>query len=132
MECKLGSKKFTAEIKLDFLACKTSNMAIEIENPVSGKLTGLNVTTADLWFTLIKDSENWTIFATRTEHLRDYVKKNVGRRIERVGDGNSTILLYPLDNILGIFKRIDDLVKMKDNEFDYSEITKVIKGLLKK
>ncbi len=107
-------------------------MAIEIENPVSGKLTGLNVTTADLWFTLIKDSENWTIFATRTEHLRDYVKKNVGRRIERVGDGNSTILLYPLDNILGIFKRIDDLVKMKDNEFDYSEITKTIKGLLKK
>lgn len=114
------------------MAVRTNNMAIEIENPISNKLTGLNVTEAEIWATLIREEDNWMIFITETEKLRSYVKNNKGKRIEKAGDGNATILLYPLPEILTIFSRIDNMITIINGGIDYSNITKIIKNMIKK
>ena len=132
LSCKISNRVFKVEVKLDAMAVRTNNMAIEIENPISSKLTGLNVTEAEIWAVLIREEDNWMIFLTETEKLRSYVKNNKGRRIEKAGDGNATILLYPLPEILTIFSRIDNMITIIDGGIDYSNITKIIKNMIKK
>lgn len=129
--CRLGNKKFTVEVKLDFLASKTQNLAIEISNTKTGVDSGLTASKSTLWAVLVKDEENWVVFLTKTETLRDYIKKNKGREFKGAGDGNATLLLYKMQDILYIFKRIDNLGKLVDGVMDYSDIGKVVKGLLK-
>jgi hypothetical protein len=132
LSCKISNRVFKVEVKLDAMAVRTNNMAIEIENPISSKLTGLNVTEAEIWAVLIREEDNWMVFLTETEKLRSYVKNNKGRRIEKAGDGNATILLYPLPEILTIFSRIDNMITIIDGGIDYSNITKIIKNMIKK
>lgn len=129
--CQLGNKKFTVEVKLDYLCSKTGNMAIEISNTKTGVDSGLTVSRATLWAVLVKDEENWVVFLTKTETLRDYIKNNQGREFKGAGDGNATLLLYKMQDILYIFKRIDNLGKLVDGVMDYSDIGKTVKGLLK-
>lgn len=123
LSCKAGRKKFTVEIKLDYLASKTNNMAIEIENPITKEPKGINITTADIWATLLKDQENWTVWLIKVEKLKNYMKNNQGRKIEVAGDGNATIILYEVDHILREFTRIDNV--------GCENLEKLIKGILK-
>ena len=69
LQIKVGKKTARIEVKLDFLSNKTNNMAIEVLNPISGKLTGLNITKAEIWAVLIRDSDNWIVFLTKTSKL---------------------------------------------------------------
>lgn len=123
LEFKLGSKRVTCEVKLDFLASKTGNMAIEIKNTKTGKDSGLSITTATLWTVCIRDFENWAIFVVSVNSLKNYIKNHRGIRKEGVGDGNSTILLYKCDDILKIFSRLDNIAP--------ENIAKVLKTVLK-
>ena len=128
--CKVGKKKFTIEVKLDFLASKTGNLAIEVGNTNTGKDSGLLITKADLWCVILKDSENWVVFLTRTSELIKYVNSHQGRKINGAGDGNANLILYKTDDILSIFKRIDNLGKIMSDKIDYTGIEKTIRGLL--
>lgn len=123
LSCKLGSKKFTIECKLDFLCGKTGNMAIEIGNPQKGTKTGIESTLATLWAVLIKDDTNWCCFLCKVSDLKAYMLKNKGITKVGVGDGNSTIVLYRCEDILKIFKRIDNV--------SVDKISGIIKSLLK-
>ena len=131
LDCKIGAKRFTVEVKLDFLAAKTGNMAIEISNTKTGADSGLSVTKSTLWAVLVKDEENWVIFLTKTESLRDFIKNHKGREFKGAGDGNATLLLYKMADIIHIFRRIDNLGKLVDGVMDYSDIGKTVKNLLK-
>lgn len=130
LKCKLGRKKFTVEVKLDWLSSKTNNLAIETHNSKTGKESGINRTKADLWAVVIKDNENWVVFITSTNQLREYVKKNEGRKFQSAGDGNADLLLYSVSDILKIFKRIDNVCKVSTEKIDYTGIQKIVKGFL--
>ena len=121
--CKLGNKKFTIECKLDFLAGKTQNIALEIGNPQKGTKTGIESTLATLWAVLIKDDINWTCWLAKVSDIKSYMLKHKGITKVGVGDGNSTIVLYKCDDILKIFKRIDNV--------SVDKISGIIKNLIK-
>lgn len=123
LEFKLGKKTITAEIKLDWLSCKTGNIAIEYQNEKTKEPSGLYITKADLWGLSIKDQEHWVLFLTSTKALKEYVKTHKGRTIIGAGDGNANLYLYPVEHILRIFKRIDNV--------DVDKIKGILKELLK-
>ena len=91
------------------MACDTGNLAIEYWNSKQDSASGLSVTKATLWIHIIKDGEHMTIWAINTESLRQFVKDNKPfKKMERVGDRNSNIYLYKLDDILPQFTRLDN------------------------
>lgn len=123
LECKLGNKKLKIEVKLDWLSCKTNRLAIEYENTKTGQPSGISITTAELWALVVKDETNWVVFFCKTERLREYIKNNKARVFIGAGDGNANLLLFPIAEILTIFKRIDNV--------DAKLIPNILKGLLK-
>lgn len=121
--CKVGTKKFTCEVKYDAMAVKTGNIAIEYWNSKQDKPSGLSVTKADLWAHLIKDGDNIAVFAIKTQKLKDYTENNTPFKvIKSGGDKNSDIKLYKIDSIIKEFTRLDNLYE--------KDIKKVIKSLL--
>lgn len=106
IEFILNSCVYTAEVKYDFYESKSGNIAIEIFNPKLNKPSGLSVTEADLWVTVLADLQVWIC---KTNDLRQYISSNkFHKKIECGGDNNSTMLLYKSNKILpDVFKRID-------------------------
>lgn len=121
---KIGKKKFSIEIKFDYMAEKTNNLAIEYNNPVKDTPSGIAITKANLWCHIILDMGNPTVWLTSVKKLKQYIKDNKPWKIiDKAGDGNSSIYLYnDLTILYAIFSRIDML-----NESDF---TKKIKELL--
>lgn len=123
--CKVDKTKFTIESKYDRYSQKSGNLAIEYYNPKSKKPSGITSTKATIWGLIINDMDYQTIWITKVDTLRDFIKNNKpSKTIESVGDGNASIHLYKVENILPIFTRIDNLEK--------EDIVKTIKTLLKK
>lgn len=122
-KCKLGKKNFTAEVKYDWLAQKTGNIAIEFHNTKKDSPSGINATTADVWITLIEDGNNITAWLTKTSELKNYFEKKDGR-IVHGGDDNSSMKLFRQEEIFSISKRIDNLGSV-------NEILKEIRRILK-
>lgn len=89
--------EFTIEVKNDIYAARSGNVAIEIYNPKSEKLSGLSVTKSDIWAHIV-NNEPWF---TATHLLKTFINMNQPKRIiDKAGDGNATIYLYPVDLIL--------------------------------
>jgi len=106
---KIGD--FSIEVKYDVYSKKSGNIAIEYGNPLSGKHTGINVTKADLWIHIVSD----IVYITSTKLLRGYVDEySPIRTIKNAGDGNASIYLYKVDEIVpAIFTSLHDLTDRK-------------------
>jgi len=98
--------EFTLEVKNDLYEAKSGNIAIEIYNPKSDKLSGIGITTADLWVHVTDG-----LYVTRVSDLRQYIAKTPPKRkIAAGGDNNATLLLYDSKEIFeAIFHRIDNI-----------------------
>jgi hypothetical protein len=121
---KIGTKKFSIEIKYDWLSQKTNNLAIEYYNSSKDEKSGIDGTKANLWCHIILDQGNPTAWMASVKKLREFIKKNKPWKvIEKAGDGNSSLYLYNDIIILGaVFHRIDLL--------DEVQFKKLIKELL--
>lgn len=125
LEANIGSKKFTIECKYDWYSEKSGNLAIEFFNSTKNKPSGIDNTKANLWAIIINDKDYKTIWITSVSALKAYIKAHTAfKTIMKAGDGNASIYLYKTEQLLSIFKRIDNLEK--------EQIVDVVKGLLKK
>ena len=87
---------FLAEVKVDLMAPRTGNLAIEWWNPRRNGPSGISATTADLWFVLVgKD-----LWVAPVPALKSFFHSNPGRDVMGAGDGNSTVRLYPCSSLL--------------------------------
>src|ERR1051326_3840573 len=92
---KIDKKQFTVEVKFDYMAQKTNNLAIEYKNCQTNEKSGIEGTKANLWCHIILDQGNPTAWLTSVEKLRSFIKKNKPWKIiERAGDGNASLYLY--------------------------------------
>ena len=111
--CKHGKKDFTCEVKYDFMAHKTGNLAIEVNNCRANKPSGINVTKADIWAHIIPDDGKMTMWIVRVSELKKFIKKNEPlRKVTQAGDGKADLLLYKAKAILEpLFFRVDNIQK---------------------
>lgn len=123
--CKISSTKFTVEVKFDLMAQKTGNIAIEYYNSKSCKPSGIDVTEADLWVQVLQDGSNMTLWTTRVDRLKSFIKDNKPwKNLTSVGDNNACIYLYKEADILEVeLIRLDNLCN--------KEITKIVRRMLK-
>ena len=122
--CKIGKRKFKVEVKSDYMAEKTGNLAIEYYNTKKDTHSGLYATKAHIWVHCIKDGDNLTVWGTSVKTLKDFVKTETPERIiDSGGDKNASLLLYKDYHILEIFEQLDNL--------EEKEIKKAIRKLLK-
>jgi hypothetical protein len=86
----------TVEIKNDLYAAKSGNVAIEYNNPRSGKPSGINITKSDIWCHIIGDE----IFVVKTNTLKQFMEcEKALRTVKRAGDGNADLKLYTVEHI---------------------------------
>lgn len=96
------------EVKNDIMAEKTGNLAIEIYNPKSNIKSGLSLTKAEIWATVLDSG----IYFVATKQLKTFTKKEKPvKDISCGGDDNAKLLLYKKDHILPIFCKVDNLDK---------------------
>ena len=109
------NKKVTYEVKYDYMAEKTGNLAIEINNCKADKPSGINVTKANIWAHVVRDKKNMTVWMAKVSELKKFIKKTTPfREVTQAGDGNADLLLYKTDAILGpLFVRVDNISKSK-------------------
>lgn len=107
--------EFTIEVKNDIYALKSGNVAIEVFNPKSEKLSGLSATGADIWAHILGEE----VWFTSPKRLSTFIGiQEPVRIIAKAGDGNATIYLYRKDLILpAIFVRVDNLDKLSITEW---------------
>jgi hypothetical protein len=107
---KLSDNLVKLEVKFDKFHQKTGNIAIEIWNTKLNKPSGLSSTKADLWVCVLHDS----MWVANVALLKTYVF-NTGtkpkRIVENAGDNNAMIYLYNDEDILKMFRRVDDMSK---------------------
>jgi hypothetical protein len=97
-EFQLGGAR-KCEVKRDAMEAKTSNLALEYFNPKSNRPSGLNATAAEVWFVVLDNPR--TVWGAAVATLKRYVKENKpARTIERGGDDNASLWLYPSPLIL--------------------------------
>lgn len=123
---KIDKKKFTIECKLDWMAQRTGNLALEYRNCKKDEPSGIEVTKANLWAHVVLDNDNPTAWITSVKKLKEYIKAHKPWKVvERAGDGNASLYLYRDTEILyAIFHRIDIV--------EENELKKIFKELLKK
>ncbi len=114
-------REFTIEVKNDIYAARSGNIAIEIYNPKSEKLSGLCATKSDIWVHIV-GGRHWF---TATALLKTFVNIHKPKRIiDKAGDGNATIYLYDVDIILpAIFVCMDGKEK-KDLQAEIKTLLK--------
>ena len=89
----LGSKSF--EVKRDFKAAKTGNIAVEYE--CRGKPSGIAVTEAEWW---VYDLGNSYLFM-RTDELKKLAREHYSNRVEGGDPGSGTkMVLIPVSRLL--------------------------------
>lgn len=121
---KIDKKNLTIEVKYDYMAVKTGNLALEYHNSKKDEPSGIDATKAKVWAHIILDNGNPTVWITSVKNLKSYVKSTTPHKtINKAGDGNAELYLYRIDDILpAIFTRIDNIV--------VSDIEKIIKKYL--
>lgn len=119
-----SGKAFTVEVKYDAYSEISGNLCVEYFNPKLNKPSGVYSSKAELYCYIIPDGLNKTVWIISTSRLRTFIKDEIPlKNLERVGDGNASVLLYKFDHILPSFSRIDNL--------SCDEIKSLIKKLLK-
>jgi len=103
-----GQAYFTTEVKYDEYEQRSGNVAIEVFNPRLGKPSGITATKAFFWAHVLADGVVWV---TPVASLKEYLDNHSpGRIIDRGGDNNATLYLYPSDQILvDAFTRVDNM-----------------------
>ena len=103
----LNDSEITFEVKNDLYASKSGNIAIETYNPVSKKKSGISITKSDFWVHVVEDK----VWIVKTDNLKLFIETHKPlRKIAKAVDGNATIILYKIYDILPkVFKRIDHL-----------------------
>lgn len=93
-------EKDSFEIKSDFMAHKTGNLAIEFQ--CRGKDSGIRKTGADYWVYKITEPDLIIIF--HTEKLRKFVEDNMDKYKVIMGgdDKSSKMMLIPIREILNM------------------------------
>ena len=98
------------EVKYDYMAQKTNNIAIEVWNTKLDKPSGLTQTKAHIWAHCLKDGSNIVAFICKTKHLQKLVKDFPPKKvIKSGGDNNAELMLYDVDWLLKGFVRLNDL-----------------------
>lgn len=113
--CHLNNEKKFIEVKNDIYATRSGNIAIEIYNPKSCKPSGISITKSDFWVHILNTKD---VYICKTETLKAFVNKVKPRRVISVGgDGNSSMVLYTIEDIIDvIFTNISDLEPSKLTE----------------
>lgn len=101
-------KQFKIEVKYDVMAYHTGNLAIEYHNHRKDKPSGIFASQADYWVYVINEEFFKTAYLIKLEELVNFFTHNIGREVKG-GDKNSTMRLYPLEQILSVFTRIDTI-----------------------
>lgn len=124
LSCKMGRTKFTVEVKSDYMAEQTGNLAIEYYNSKKGNPSGLHATKADIWVHCIKDGSNLTVWGTSVRTLKAFTESEKPiKTVEFGGDNNASLWLYQDSHILEIFKQLDSLQE--------KQVKKAIREILK-
>ena len=112
-------QQISYEVKYDYMAEKTGNLAIEINNCKVDRPSGINVTAADFWAHVIKKDKSTTVWLCKVSELKEFIQNNkADRKVTQAGDGNADILLYKAKSILSsAFYRIDNVKKTEFIEF---------------
>ncbi len=125
LDCVIGKRKFTCEVKYDVMAQKTGNIAIEFYNSKLCKDSGLNATTAKIWAHVILDDTNMTLWLASVKELKKFVKNHDAfRTVLNAGDDNASIWLYKTDDML-------DVVFHRAETLDDTNLQKLVRKLLK-
>lgn len=97
------------EIKLDAMASKTGNMAIEYYNSKLLKPSGIDATSAKLWVVVFQEPNR--AYVCSVERLKGFIKRNKPlKTILNGGDNNASLYLYKLEKIFSIFRLLDKTV----------------------
>lgn len=104
-------KQIFIECKFDIMCQQTGNLCFEYFNPKANKDSGINITKAQIWSHTILDEGNPTVWFTRTDVLKDFIKNTKPfKTIKKGGDGNASLYLYKHETILPvIFKQVENL-----------------------
>lgn len=115
VDCKLGKTKFKVEVKYDWMAQKTGNIAIEYYNSKSCKPSGIEVTKAKIWCHVLQDGSHKTIWLGSVKGMKAFIKQNdPWKNLIGVGDNNACLYLYRESDLLDIvLHRIDVLEQKK-------------------
>ena len=125
LNCKIGRKKFTCEVKYDMMAQKTGNIALEFYNSKSCKDSGIAITKADIWVHVLLDGTNKTMWIASVKELRKFIKDNPPfRTVSNVGDNNACLHLYQEDTLL-------DVVLHRADMLDEKKLKALVRKLLK-
>lgn len=108
----INDKKFSCETKFDVYANKSGNICLEVFNTKLCKPSGIMGTTTDIWITVLAEN---IIYFSKVESLKQFTKENKPKReLIGVGDNNSHILLYSIEDICGVGLKeltLDNLLK---------------------
>ncbi len=98
------------EVKYDIKSQITGNLAIEYYNPKSKVLSGISITSSDIWCFAINCDEILELWLCSIIDLKDYIGRNKPfKTVEVAGDNNASLYLYKKDKLLGdIFYRADN------------------------
>jgi len=109
-EGKNGVTTAGIEVKFDRLAQFTQNFCLEYHNPKKDTPSNISITSSLLYIYVIPDGSNLNVWVTSVLILKKFMSENKPYKdLKKVGDGNASVYLYKLDDILPIFKRIDNL-----------------------
>lgn len=99
---------FTIEVKNDFFANRSGNIAIEYFNSSKHSKSGIAATKANLWVHITDK-----VYVTSVQALKQYITDNKPfKQLKHVGDGNACIYLYKIDQIIPcIFHNIENISK---------------------
>ena len=96
---------YSIEVKTDFYAKKSGNLAIEFHNSKLDAPSGLNATGAQLWVHSFLDK----IHITTVDELKKFCKKNKPlKTVIAGGDSNSNMWIFEIDRIGKIFHEINE------------------------
>lgn len=110
IRCRVGSARFSVEVKYDKLASVTGNLAVEYWNSRSQKPSGINATEAEFWVFVLPDP--LTAMIARTDDLRAFIAKHKpDRRVYGAGDGNARLYLYAMERLSRVFFSLSEANK---------------------
>lgn len=111
MSIIMDKLSFTAEVKYDAMARKTRNLAIEYHNSRQDKPSGIYATTADVWIQIIPFPDDIVhAYAVNTKKLIKFTEDNEPHKhFVAAGDGNASLRIYKMVDILPIFSRFDNI-----------------------
>ncbi len=123
--CKVKDLDFTCEVKYDLRAEQTGNIAMEVHNSKADKPSGINVTKANLWIIVLCDENNgMQAHACQVNTLKAWMDSNKPARVVKFGgDKNAVLHLYPKDQILSQFTRLETLSEAELAEWLITTIT---------